>query len=101
MDETYIKVKGQWYYLYRAVDRTGQTIDILLTEQRDQQAAKRFFPRRFVAMAPPRRSPSMGVRPMRPPSGGKTRNTARRSSSVRSNISIIGRNRIIDWRNAA
>jgi putative transposase len=43
MDETYIKVKGQWYYLYRAVDKTGQTIDCLLTEQRDEQAAKRFL----------------------------------------------------------
>ena len=32
IDETYIKVKGQWYYLYRAVDKTGQTIDFLLTE---------------------------------------------------------------------
>ena len=30
MDETYIKIKGQWYYLYRAVDKTGQTIDFLL-----------------------------------------------------------------------
>jgi putative transposase len=43
MDETYIKVKGEWYYLYRAVDKTGQTIDFLLTEQRDEQAAKRFL----------------------------------------------------------
>ena len=43
MDETYIKVKGQWHYLYRAVDKTGQTIDFLLTEQRDEQAAKRFL----------------------------------------------------------
>src|SRR4029453_6746722 len=43
MDETYIKVKGQWYYLYRAVDKTGQTIDFLLTEQRDEQAALRFL----------------------------------------------------------
>src|SRR5438270_5995659 len=43
MDETSIKVKGQWYYLYRAVDKTGQTIDFLLTEQRDEQAAKRFL----------------------------------------------------------
>src|SRR5713226_3928080 len=43
MDETYIKVKGQWYYLYRAVDKTGQTIDFLLTDQRDEQAAKRFL----------------------------------------------------------
>jgi putative transposase len=43
IDETYIKVKGQWRYLYRAVDKTGQTIDFLLTEERDEQAAKRFL----------------------------------------------------------
>jgi putative transposase len=41
MDETSIKIKGQWYYLYRAVDKTGQTIDFLLTEHRDEQATKR------------------------------------------------------------
>ena len=43
MDETYIKVKGQWRYLYRAVDKHGQTIDFLLTEQRDEAAALRFL----------------------------------------------------------
>jgi putative transposase len=43
MDETYIKVKGQWRYLYRAVDKHGQTIDFLLTEQRDERAAMRFL----------------------------------------------------------
>src|SRR5207344_3648081 len=43
MDETYIKVKGEWRYLYRAVDKTGQTIDFLLTEHRDEQAATRFL----------------------------------------------------------
>src|SRR6266508_572354 len=43
MDETYIKIKGQWYYLYRAVDKTGQTIDFLLTAQRDEHAATRFL----------------------------------------------------------
>jgi putative transposase len=43
MDETYIKVKGRWYYLYRAVDKIGQTIDFLLTEQRDERAAMRFL----------------------------------------------------------
>src|SRR5882724_4866778 len=42
-DETYIKVKGQWRYLYRAVDKQGQTIDFLLTEERDERAAKRFL----------------------------------------------------------
>jgi putative transposase len=43
MDETYIRVKGEWRYLSRAVDKHGQTIDFLLTEQRDQEAALRFL----------------------------------------------------------
>jgi putative transposase len=43
MDETSIKVKGEWRYLYRAVDKHGQTIDFLLTEHRDQEAARRFL----------------------------------------------------------
>jgi IS6 family transposase len=43
VDETYIKVKGRWVYLYRAVDSRGQTIDFRLSARRDAQAAKRFF----------------------------------------------------------
>ncbi len=43
MDETSIKVKGEWKYLYRAVDTDGQTIDFLLTAKRDAAAALRFF----------------------------------------------------------
>jgi len=43
MDETYIKVKGVWKYLYRAVDKEGKTVDFLLTAHRDMAAAKRFF----------------------------------------------------------
>ena len=43
MDETYIKVKGQWRYLYRAVDKYGETIDFLLTAHRDKEAALRFL----------------------------------------------------------
>ena len=43
MDETYIKIKGQWKYLYRAVDKEGNTIDFLLTAKRDKAAAMRFF----------------------------------------------------------
>jgi putative transposase len=45
MDETYIKVKGAWKYLYRAVDKSGRTIDFLLTAKRDKAAVKRFFER--------------------------------------------------------
>ena len=43
MDETYIKVKGKWCYLYRAVDKSGTTIDFTLSQNRDELAAKCFF----------------------------------------------------------
>jgi putative transposase len=43
LDETYIRVKGQWKYLYRAVDKEGHTIDFLLTVHRDHKAALRFL----------------------------------------------------------
>jgi len=45
MDETYIKVKGGWCDLYRAVDSDGQTVDFLLCERRDESAARAFFSR--------------------------------------------------------
>ena len=43
LDETYIRVKGQWKYLYRAVDKAGRTVDFLLTAKRDRKAASRFL----------------------------------------------------------
>src|SRR5690348_4512267 len=43
VDETYIRVKGRWRYLYRAIDSTGATIDFLLSALRDAAAAKRLF----------------------------------------------------------
>ena len=42
-DETYIKVKGNWMYLYRAVDKAGQTVEFYLSRQRDVAAAKAFL----------------------------------------------------------
>ncbi len=49
VDETYVKVKKQWKYLYRAVDSQGNTIDFLLTAKRDTKAAKRFFTKALKA----------------------------------------------------
>jgi IS6 family transposase len=49
VDETYIKVRGQWRYLYRAIDKHGQAVDFLLTANRDLDAAKRFFRKMLVA----------------------------------------------------
>jgi len=43
MDETYVSVKGEWKYLYRAVDKEGLTIDFILTAKRDRKAALRFL----------------------------------------------------------
>src|SRR3954447_11914732 len=43
VDETYIKVKGIWMYLYRAVDSDGDTVEFMLSSARDAQSAKRFF----------------------------------------------------------
>jgi transposase-like protein len=45
VDETYIRVRGRWTYLYRTVDKQGLTVDFLLSEHRDIAAAKRFFTR--------------------------------------------------------
>ena len=43
VDETYIKVHGRWCYLYRAISRSGALVDVMLSEKRDMDAAKRFF----------------------------------------------------------
>jgi transposase-like protein len=54
VDETYTKVKGQWVYLYRAVDKQGRTVDFLLSKRRDVAAAKRFISRAAKRHGAPR-----------------------------------------------
>jgi transposase-like protein len=54
VDETYLKIKGQWVYLYRAVDKAGRTVDFLLSKRRDIAAAKRFFSRALKQHGAPR-----------------------------------------------
>ena len=53
MDETYVKVHGQWKYLYRAVDRDGDTIDFLLRAKRDMAAARRFLEQAMASHGEP------------------------------------------------
>ena len=53
MDETYIKIKGVWKYLYRGVDKKGNTIDFLLTAKRDKKAARRFLKKAIASSGKP------------------------------------------------
>jgi hypothetical protein len=99
VDETYIRVKGKWVYLYRAVDSTGATIDFLLSAKRDTVAAKRFLAKalgvrtiRTLGSLTPTRT-----RPTRQPScNSKPRALWRRTVDIgRCNISTMYWNRII------
>lgn len=53
MDETYINVKGKWCYLYRAIDKEGNTIDFLLCQKRDTEGATQFFNKAIAANGVP------------------------------------------------
>ena len=55
VDETYIKVRGQWMYLYRAIDNLGDTVEFYFSEQRDLVAAKRFLAKALERHGPPSR----------------------------------------------
>ena len=54
VDETYIRVKGEWRYLYRAVDSSGATLDFLLSAKQDAAAAKRFLTKALGGELAPR-----------------------------------------------
>lgn len=55
MDETYIKVRGKWMYLYRAVDRDGKTLDFMLSERRNTASATQFFAKALASSGIPLR----------------------------------------------
>ena len=55
VDETYIKVKGRWMYLYRAIDKHGKTLEFMLSKRRDTAAARLFFRRAIKANGIPSR----------------------------------------------
>ncbi|ESW74522.1 hypothetical protein X772_33090 [Mesorhizobium sp. LSJC280B00] len=67
VDETYVRVRGRWMYLYRAVDSVGDTVEFFFSENRDLPAAKRFL-RPCSAMAGRNVSPSTAARPITRPS---------------------------------
>ena len=55
MDETYIKVKGHWIYLYRAVDKFGKTLDFMLSKRRNKPASIKLFARAMEVNGLPRK----------------------------------------------
>ena len=99
MDETYIKIKGQWYYLYRAVDKEGNTIDFLLTKKRDTKAAKRFLIKAIGSNGLPRKLQLTKAVPIKPLSRSTIGRMRLRSKSEKSSISTILWSRIIEGLN--
>ena len=69
-DETYIRMKGQWTYLYRVVDKVGRTVDFYLSERRDVNAAQYFFRKAMKSVGRPRVITSRRLRRIAPCGSG-------------------------------
>src|SRR5437667_709075 len=95
VDETYIRVKGKWVYLYRAVDSTGATVDFLLSAKRDAAAAKRLLPERVACSGPP--PPQGDQRGRQPviPQGGRGTEDSRKTGPTMSlsHLSLLEQHR--------
>ncbi len=70
MDETYVKVRGEWVYLYRAVDKAGKTVDFYLRRKRDVNASKAFLRKAMKAQRTPNQDYPRRLRGL-PPCGGR------------------------------
>lgn len=91
MDETYIKIKGKWHYLYRAIDSSGLTLDIWLRKNRDSQSAYTFLKRLIKRFGEPRvlvtdKAPSLYCAFNRLQSDGMFVHTIHRTSKYLNNI---------------
>src|SRR5689334_12426992 len=82
IDETYIKIRGQWRYLYRAIDKHGTPVDFLLTAKRDLDAAKRLLPQDAAGSALARARPDR-YRRSRPLSASYRSRPERRAPAAR------------------
>ncbi len=91
IDETYIRIRGQWRFLYRAIDKHGNPVDFLLTAKRDLDAAKRFF-RKMLTEQPllaPNRIGTDGAKTFPPnssPAAPKSRRAAQAVSAPERNV---------------
>ena len=95
MDETYIKVRGKWHYLYRAVDKENRTIDFLLTKKSDKKSAKRFFVKAISNNGLPEKATSIKAVPTFQQSKPTMPRIIQILKYVRLNISTTLWNRII------
>src|SRR5450755_3223865 len=95
VDETYLRIKGRWCYLYRAIDSAGATIDFLLSALRDADAAKRLFRNALSDLSHPQPcvintdlAPIYGSAIADPKKEGTLRSRCPYSQNIRSSVSI-------------